>query len=601
MKKNCIFKKPILLTFVLILIITSFFPLISNSIAINQYYVEFFDKSGGNDWWPIFHHDTSHTGFSTSIAPVNNQVLWSYQTNDLITSSPIISHGRVYVGSWDHNLYCFDMDYGNLLWNYSTNGMITTTPAVENNNVFIGSQDSYLYCLNAINGNLIWSYKTNYMIESSPTTKDGRIYFGSNDGFLYCLDTDNGMLVWKYSTKNAIWSSPVVTDNYVYFGDLNGIFHCLDINTGNTVWNYTISSGIWSSPAIDNGKVYFGGNDLNVYCLNANNGSLIWNYTTLDEIHSSPAIAYNYIYIGSNDGRLICLDKETGTFIWSYQISGGVRSSPAIADGKLYFGTDPCCGNPCYLICLDAYNGTKIWDYNFQSIIGMKSSPAIAASKIFVGSGDGKVFAFGKIEFLADANGPYYGFIGNPVNFTGSVYGGEPDYSWHWDFGDGETSNNQNPTHIYDEIGQYNVVLTVTENNGSVATDETQVYIEIPNNPPDIPIIDGQTNGKVGVEYTYYIIGIDPDDDYIYVQWDWGDDNTTGWLGPYSSGEKICASHIWSSKGTYVISVSLKDDYGNLVKASLEVTMPRNKAFKTIITRIPENYLILIKILKMLL
>lgn len=600
MKKNYWLKKNILIILVLILIIISVFPLISSSNAINQSNIKFLNEPLGNDWWPVFHHDTSHIGFSTSTAPVDNQVLWSYQTNDLITSSPVVSHGRVYVGSWDHNLYCFGMDYGNLLWNYSTGGMITATPAVANNNVYLGSQDTYLYCLDAINGDLIWSYKTNYMIESSPTIKDGKVYFGSNDGFLYCLDADSGNLVWKYSTQNAIWSSPVVTDNYLYFGDLNGIFYCINVNTGNPVWLYTISSGIWSSPAFDNGKVYFGGNDFNVYCLNANTGDLIWNYTSLGEVHSSPAIAYNYIYIGTSDGRLLCLDKETGAFVWSYQISGSVGSSPAIADGKVYFGTDPCCGNPCYLLCLDAYTETKIWDYNFQSIIGMKSSPAIAASKIFVGSGNGKVFAFGKIEFLADANGPYHGFIGYLVNFTGSVYGGDPGYSWHWDFGDGETSIDQNPTHIYDEIGQYKVTLTVTDNNGSVAIDETQAYIEIPNNPPDTPIIDGQTNGKIGEEYTYCIIGVDPDQDYLYVRWDWGDGNTTNWLGPYASGNKICASYIWEKKGIYLISVSLKDQHDDVVTSSLEVTMPRSKSIKTIVLRILGNYTLLFKILQIL-
>lgn len=600
MKKNYFLRKFILSILMLILITTNLFPLISSSIQINKSNIGFSNEPIGNDWWPIFHHDLSHSGNSTSTAPENNQVLWSYQTNDVITSSPVVSHGRVYIGSWDHNLYCFGMDNGNLLWNYSTGGMITATPAVIDNKVYLGSQDSYLYCIDAINGDIIWSYKTNYLIECSPTIKDDKIYFGSNDGFLYCLDKDNGNLLWKYSTQNAIWSSPVVTDNYVYFGDLNGKFYCLNVSSGNPIWIYTISSGIWSSPAVDYEKVYFGGNDYNIYCLNANTGDIIWNYTTLGEVHSSPAIAYNYVYIGSSDGRLICLDKETGAFIWDYQINGSVWSSPAIADGKIYFGTYPCCGNLCYLLCLDAYNGSKIWDYNFQSILGMKSSPAIAASKIFVGSGDGKVFAFGKIEFLADANGPYHGFVDNPINFSGSVYGGNPDYLWHWDFGDGETSEYQNPTHIYDEIGQYDVTLTITENNGSVAVDETKAYIELPNNPPEIPIIDGLTNGNVGKEYTYCIIGNDPDKDYLYVLWDWGDNNTTGWLGPYASGNKICSSHVWLKKGTYIISVYLKDQHEEVVMSSLAVTMPRTKIFKNPIMRVLFNHPLLFKILQIL-
>ncbi|PQJ74611.1 PQQ-binding-like beta-propeller repeat protein [Polaribacter gangjinensis] len=43
--------------------------------------------------------------------------------------------------------------------------------------------------------------------------------------------------------------------------------------------------------------------------------------------------------------------------------------------------------------------------------------------------------------------------------------------SWHWDFGDGTTSTEQSPTHTFD-LGNYTVVLTVTDNNGNVNVNE---------------------------------------------------------------------------------------------------------------------------------
>lgn len=39
--------------------------------------------------------------------------------------------------------------------------------------------------------------------------------------------------------------------------------------------------------------------------------------------------------------------------------------------------------------------------------------------------------------------------------------------SWLWDFGDGTTSNSQNPTHIYSAAGIYTVILTVTNAAGN--------------------------------------------------------------------------------------------------------------------------------------
>src|SRR6185503_5950570 len=43
--------------------------------------------------------------------------------------------------------------------------------------------------------------------------------------------------------------------------------------------------------------------------------------------------------------------------------------------------------------------------------------------------------------------------------------------SWHWDFGDGDTSNVQNPTHDFIGGGDYTVILTV--HNGPCSSTDT--------------------------------------------------------------------------------------------------------------------------------
>lgn len=53
--------------------------------------------------------------------------------------------------------------------------------------------------------------------------------------------------------------------------------------------------------------------------------------------------------------------------------------------------------------------------------------------------------------------------IPHSVNFTGTS---TDAVAWLWDFGDGTTSNQQNPNHIYTNFGVYNVSLTVTNANG---------------------------------------------------------------------------------------------------------------------------------------
>ncbi len=66
--------------------------------------------------------------------------------------------------------------------------------------------------------------------------------------------------------------------------------------------------------------------------------------------------------------------------------------------------------------------------------------------------------------------------INETITFTdGSAFN---PTSWHWDFGDGETSTEQNPTHAYAEAGTYTVQLTVENENGS-DTEIKENYITV--------------------------------------------------------------------------------------------------------------------------
>jgi len=52
------------------------------------------------------------------------------------------------------------------------------------------------------------------------------------------------------------------------------------------------------------------------------------------------------------------------------------------------------------------------------------------------------------------------------VAFTGNIYYGSQPYSYHWDFGDGNSSTLQNPTHTFTTPGTYVVNFTAQDANG---------------------------------------------------------------------------------------------------------------------------------------
>jgi hypothetical protein len=53
----------------------------------------------------------------------------------------------------------------------------------------------------------------------------------------------------------------------------------------------------------------------------------------------------------------------------------------------------------------------------------------------------------------------------------------------------------------------------------------------------------------------------DPEEDQVFYNLSWGDENYSGWLGPINSSENITASHSWFSNGIYEIQVKAKDIY----------------------------------------
>jgi parallel beta-helix repeat protein len=73
--------------------------------------------------------------------------------------------------------------------------------------------------------------------------------------------------------------------------------------------------------------------------------------------------------------------------VWNYTTGDHVRSSPAVADGKVYVGSDD--GN---VYCLDAVTGAQVWNYTTGEGNYVFSSPAVVAGKVYVGSLAGKVY-----------------------------------------------------------------------------------------------------------------------------------------------------------------------------------------------------------------
>jgi len=96
------------------------------------------------------------------------------------------------------------------------------------------------------------------------------------------------------------------------------------------------------------------------------------------------------------------------------------------------------------------------------------------------------------------------------------------------------------------------------------------------NDPPNTPILNGQTNGKAGEEYDYTVETIDSNGDNVYYYIEWGDGEFEEWLGPHDSGEEIMVNHIWDETGDYTVRAKVKDEQGaESYWGVLQISMPK--------------------------
>jgi eukaryotic-like serine/threonine-protein kinase len=328
---------------------------------------------------------TGHLAAAYQISPDNVVPLWSFRCEDEIRSTPFVSGGKVFVGSYDNNLYAIDVESGTFLWKYATKGGIASSPTVIESRVYFGSQDSKLYAVQTDSGQLVWSFSTQAAIYASPRGQFGHVFVGSDDHHFYAVNTQSGRPAWQVDVGARVRSSACIGDELVYFGSEDGVVHALAMD-GNAKWRFLAKRAVTSTPVVVEGLLVVGSQDWSVYAIDANTGWSAWRFRTRKPIVSTPAVAGNMVYIGSADGSLYAIDLSTGQLVWSYETDGQVTSSPVVHNDAVYFG-----GVDGHVYSVDATKGTLRW--RFQSRGPVPSSPRAFEDLILIGSTDGHLYA----------------------------------------------------------------------------------------------------------------------------------------------------------------------------------------------------------------
>jgi len=157
---------------------------------------------------------------------------------------------------------------------------------------------------------------------------------------------------------------------------------------------------------------------------------------------------------------------------------------------------------------------------------------------------------------IPSGSAPVANFTGNPtsgaaplaVSFTDTST--NTPTSWSWDFGDSTTSTVQNPSHTYNNVGNYTVSLTATNASGSDGETKTN-YITATGPAPVADFTADQTIVPVGSTVNFTDASTNSPTSW---SWSFGDSTTSTAQNP---------SHSYSAVGYFTVSLTATNGSGS--------------------------------------
>ena len=257
--------------------------------------------------------------------------------------------------------------------------------------------------------------------------------------------------LFSYQAKSQLADGTIAPDWTLK--DINGVsYHLYDyLNAGKTVvidisatwcgpcWNYHTSGALDAfytahGPSGDNTAMVFfiEGDQSSLACIQGT-GSSCGNSAGATQGNWTTGVAYPIIPTYAPNGNAVCT---------AYNIT--------------YFPT-------CYMICPADKRIKDVDQYTTAQLnTAMAACPSLTVAP---------VAGFSVLTPTANCTGTIM------FNDTSTVIPNK----WHWDFGDGDTSNVQNPTHKYKASGTYSVSLKAYNNYGNnTATKNNYITVSLP-------------------------------------------------------------------------------------------------------------------------
>jgi len=351
--------------------------------------------------WPLPNKDyeNSRSTFDSQISSsnvANLNIAWSFPIPGIsaygaAASNPIIVGDKVYLQDLSCNVFCLNLQTGEIIWAklYNVSEVVGPNgPAVGSGKVFVASNLYNITALDVVTGDEIWSTRLSDVpttgIDIQPVVYDGLVYVstvpGTGDvfyapggiGVIYALDAETGQVIWSFSTVDSddLWGHPEVNSG-------GGAWYppAVDVQTGLTFWGIGNPAPFPGTEEWPSGSSRPG---LNLYtdsilALDHLTGELVWFRQVLPhdlfdhDFQISPILAelnvsgsaQSVVFGAGKLGKVYAFNRSTGEIIWSTVVGrydetaqldvlpnettriypgilGGVETPMAYSNGNLY-------------------------------------------------------------------------------------------------------------------------------------------------------------------------------------------------------------------------------------------------------------------------
>jgi outer membrane protein assembly factor BamB len=337
--------------------------------------------------------------------------LWSYHATRWITSTPTVSKGLVYVGTWSGSVVALDAQTGHPRWSaqlganpdqfYGEPRGVTSSIAVSDGVAYAVSGSCRAGAFDAQTGATIWartvcSIERNDDTYATPVVANGLVLLGidilgdrpTDRGSLLALDAHTGATRWQLYPQRYVGTGTGISATPV----IDAARHIGYVGTGNP-------TPITSPPP---------GPDAyseSILAFDLRSGNIIWAFGPVhphdlhdNDLFASPNRftigARTFIGEGGKDGIYYAVDASNGALVWRRAVDpsdpfAALIGTAAYADGRLFV---PVFANAHgALVALAARDGTIVWRAKLAGVYG---APAVWSSVVFDVDINGTLTAF---------------------------------------------------------------------------------------------------------------------------------------------------------------------------------------------------------------